>query len=371
MFLLAWKNLWQERGRFFIAIGSISVVVFLVLVLNGILNGATLGATSYIDNLKSEIVVMQDGVANMHMASSLIPSSMVSQIRSMKGVKKAEGILYLPGFARVANGKKIFGYFSGIEANDIDVGPWDIVAGRNVVRGKEVVVDKNILKFYGLGLGDKITLLDKKLTIVGASKDTGPLLNPVIFIPKDKLATMTKTQGRVSYIFVWPDAEVDSTALMARISDRFKGDVNVMTVKSLSNSDRVMIGKMSSDLVQIIVYVTLLVGLMVVVLMLYTLTMGKIRDYGIIKAVGGSPNLLMLTALWQGLLLSVIGIGVGILLALVAFPAIEYLSPGIGAFMTIGNVITVLVQFIIVGTIASILPIIQIRKIDPMLVFKI
>jgi len=370
MFLLAWKNLWQERSRFFIAVGSVAMVVFLVLVLQGILNGATLGATSYIDNLTSKIVVMQDGVSNMHMASSLISSSMVPQIRSMKGVSKAEGILYLPGFARVSNGKKIFGYFSGIEPNDINVGPWNMVAGRNVVRGKEAVVDKNILKFYGLSIGDKITLLDKDLTIVGASKNTGPLLNPVIFVPKKQLASMTKTQGRVSYIFVWPDAKTNTFELISRISQRFKGDVNVMTVNGLSKSDHVMIGEMSSDLVQIIVYVTLLAGLMVVVLMLYTLTMGKIRDYGIIKAVGGNSKILMLTALWQGLLLSITGLVVGIFLALIAFPAIEYFSPGMGAFITIGNVIIIFVQFVIVGTLASILPIIKILKIDPMLVFK-
>jgi len=366
--------LWQERGRFFITAGAVSAVVFLILVLQGILNGATFGSTEYIDNLTSDIVVMQDGVSNMHMATSFLPQAAVSRIRGMAGVKKVEGILYVPGFASVPDGRKvfgkIFGYFSGIEPDNKDVGPREMVAGRNVVRGEEVVVDKNILKFHNLKLGDKITLLDKDLTIVGVAKKTGPLLNPVIFMPKDKLAEMTKSQGLVSYIFVWSDEGIKTSALMARIQERFKGDANVMTLGGLARSDHRMIGKMSSDLVQMIVYVTLLAGLVVVVLILYTLTLSKIRDYGIIKAIGGNAKVLMLTALWQGLMLSLAGLLAGIALAFAAFPAIEYLSPGLGAFMTLKDVVVIFAQFVFVGVIAALLPIVRIRKVDPLLVFK-
>lgn len=371
MFSLAWKNLWQEKGRFFISVGTVAAVVFLVLTLQGILNGMIMGTTSYIDHLTAEIVVMQDGVSNMHMASSFIPASMISQISGMQEVKKAKGFLYIPGLITLPNNKKVFGYLSGIEPKDADVGPWDIVMGRSVVRGNEVVMDQSILHIYKLKIGDQIEYLDKKLTIVGMARDTGPLINPIIFIPKDKLASLTKTRGLVSYILVWPGEGADRRTLISKITDRFgEDDVNVMTKSELSRSDQVMIRKMSADLVQMIVVVTLLAGLVVVVLMLYTLTLSKIRDYGIMKAIGGSNSQLMMTALWQGLILSLIGLSVGIALALGVFPVIEALSPGIGAFLTLSDIFSALIAIVVVGASAAILPIFKIKGVDPLLVFK-
>lgn len=371
MFLLAWKNLWQEKGRFFISIGTVSAVVFLVLTLQGILNGMVMGTTSYIDHLEGDIVVMQDGVSNMHMASSFIPSSMISQINGLPEIEKAKGFLYLPALIKLPNGKKIWGYFSGIEPGDADVGPWELPMGRNIIRGSEVVMDQSILHAYKFKIGDKIEYLDKKLTIVGMAKNTGPLINPIIFIPKDKLASLTKTRGLVSYIFVWPEEGVNKSALISKITERFGDeDVNVMLKNELSKSDQIMIRKMSADLIQMIVSITFLVGMAVLVLMLYTLTLSKIRDYGIIKAVGGNNLQLMLTALWQGLILSLAGLGIGILLALGIFPVIEYFSPGIGAFMTLADVFLTLIAVIIIGAVAAILPILKIRNVDPLLVFK-
>jgi len=330
-----------------------------------------LGTTSYVDHLTADIVVMQDGVSNMHMASSFIPAAMVSQLNSLAEVEKAKGFLYVPGLIKLPSGKKIWGYFSGIEPEDREVGPWDLPMGRNVAKGNEVVIDQSILHLYKLNIGDEVEYLDKKLTIVGMAKDTGPLINPIIFIPKDKLAALTKTRGLVSYIFVWPQAGADSRALAARISEKFGANkVNVMTKNELIKSDQVMIRKMSADLVQMIVTVTLLVGLVVVVLMLYTLTLSKIRDYGILKAIGSTNGQLMTIAVWQGLILSLIGLALGAALTLAVFPLIEALSPGIGAFMSLGDIFLTVIAVVIVGGAAAILPIMKIRNVDPLLVFK-
>lgn len=352
--------------------GTVAAVVFLVLTLQGILNGMIAGTTSYIDHLTADVVVMQEGVSNMHMASSLIPALMVSQISGMAEVEKAKGVLYMPGLIKLPSGKKVWGYFGGIEPGDTDVGPWELPMGRNITRGSEVVIDRSILHLYRLKIGDEVEYLDKKLTIVGMAQDTGPLINPIIFIPKDKLASLTKTRGLVSYIFVWPEQGTNSQALISKITEKFgDDDVNVMLKSALSMSDHRMIRKMSADLVQMIVGITFLVGLVVVVLMLYTLTLSKIRDYGIIKAVGGSNFQLMLSALWQGLILSLAGLVIGIGLALGIFPLLESFSPGIGAFMTFSDIITALIAVIVIGAAAAVLPILKIRNIDPLLVFKV
>lgn len=370
MFALAWKNLWQERNRFLISVGTIAAVIFLILVLQGILNGSLIGATKYVDHFSGDLVVMQDGVSNMHMASSLVPKYVEAQIRGMSEVEYIESIFYLPGFVRLPNDKKVFAYFSGIETEGGRLGPWEIIEGRNVSRGDEVIIDESILLTYDVRLGEQVKFLDKELTIVGMARDTGPIINPVVFMPKDKLESLANKQGVFSYAFIWLKDGTNSDAFATKLQDRFPDEINVLSGTELVKSDQEMLGRMSADLVKMIVSITLLTGLVVIVLMLYTITLSKIRDYGIIKAVGGSNIVLLYTALWQGVLLSAAGFFVGLVFAWSAFPMIEYFSPGIGAFLTFSDMLRIFIEIIIVGAIAAFLPVWKMQHIDPMLVFK-
>lgn len=70
MWRLAFRNLFQNKARLIISVGGVALALLLSLSLDAILEGIQRQVTTYIDHSDADIFVAQEGVRNMHMASS-------------------------------------------------------------------------------------------------------------------------------------------------------------------------------------------------------------------------------------------------------------------------------------------------------------
>jgi putative ABC transport system permease protein len=70
---LARRNLFQERRRALLAVAGVAMALLLVLVLQGIFDGAMRQVTAYIRTSEADLFVSQQGVRTMHMSASALP----------------------------------------------------------------------------------------------------------------------------------------------------------------------------------------------------------------------------------------------------------------------------------------------------------
>jgi putative ABC transport system permease protein len=95
MFHLAYRNLFQNKGRLAGSIGGVALALLLILALDAIVAGMKQQLTAYMDHSRADVVVSQQGVRNMHMASSSLPSAVVNEVRRVPGVAAVTPFLYV------------------------------------------------------------------------------------------------------------------------------------------------------------------------------------------------------------------------------------------------------------------------------------
>jgi len=362
--------LWQEKTRFFVSVGGVTASVFLVFILLGILNGAIDGIVAYPQNMTADLFVMQEGTSNMHMASSNVPGTVKSRIKNIDGVKDSRGILYLGNTFKTPNGKRIFAYFVGMDSYDVEeVGPWSMSEGSIDPRQNEIIIDEITANKYFLTLGDTIELLDEDFKIIGISKETFAMANILGFMEKAKLAQLSEKKGLDSYVMVWLDSDADAEKVKQAIFDKVR-DVNVLTREEIITSDKQMARQMSIDLMMVIVSIALVVSLLVVSLTIYTATIDRSREYGILKAVGASNAKVYQIVIFQSFLSSVSGFLLAIPITYIAFAIIKNTVPEATGFISMNDTVILFVLMIFVSIGAAILPVRQISRINPIIVFN-
>ena len=82
---LAWRNLLQSRTQFVLGVGGVALAILLMLALDALLAGMEDDLIAYIEQSGADVFVVQDGVKNMHMASSAITK------RDQRLAARAEG----------------------------------------------------------------------------------------------------------------------------------------------------------------------------------------------------------------------------------------------------------------------------------------
>jgi putative ABC transport system permease protein len=127
---------------------------------------------------------------------------------------------------------------------------------------------------------------------------------------------------------------------------------------------------MSTDVITMMNLIGFFIGLAVMGLMIYTATLARRAEYGVLKALGAGNGLLYRTVLTQAVMSVVLGFGIALTITLALSSIIPRL--GLGMVMQVGSASLVKVgslSLVIAGT-AAVLPIRQIAGLDPAMVFR-
>jgi len=92
-------------------------------------------------------------------------------------------------------------------------------------------------------------------------------------------------------------------------------DVNALTKRDMAANDVKFLARVFSAPIKLMVGIAFLVGTMMVGLIIYTATVERQREYGVIKAIGAKNLVLYRVVLKQALFASVTGAFLGIVLA--------------------------------------------------------
>ncbi len=368
--MLYWtlKNLCHEPLRLLLSAFGVAVAFTLVIFFDAVFEGEAEQIVAYPKHAQADVWVMQDGVSNMHMASSLVRDSKETLIREVRGVAGVTSILYLNTVIS-AGGKQWFSYVVGMDENAPRGGPWKMLRGKSSPATGEAILPGVIARLTGLEIGDTVSVLDRKLRIVGLSGDTFSMANSVTFMAKQDLADIMDVFGSVSYLFVKAMPGVSPQALAERIEQQVE-KVNAMPAADFIRRDQEMAMQMGTEIIQIMSLIGTVLATLIVAFTAWQQVMSRQRELAIGRALGFRRGQIYLSAMLQTTVVTLLGFVIAIVIALLILPWIPVLAPTIHLKLSTASFIHLAGLSGMVAVLAALWPARRVARLDPLIVFQ-
>lgn len=363
---LARRNLFQNKTRLILSAAGVALSVMLILVLNGFLSGVYRQATAYLDSTPGSVVVAQEGVRNFFAANSVLPPGTVESVRETEGVSRAIPIasqFVIFELHDEKQGAQIVGYDP-----EVGGGPWDLAEGRGVQADDELVVDRALAETHDISVGDEITVGERGFTVVGISEGTSMWAAGLMFVRKDAVEELMGAPEATSMVLVTPEDGVAATTLRERLSEAQGADS--LLKGAVAANDQQLFARAFSGPLRLMVGISLLVGALVVGLVIYTATIERQKEYGVLKAVGAKNGVLYRVVTTQALIVAGLGSALGVGLAYGAAWIIVALRPEFLVPIEPEAVGWALLMGIVMALLGALLPARKVAKLAPAEVFR-
>lgn len=359
------RSLFQSRTRLVLSVGGVALALMLVLSLDAIFVGMERQLSAYIRESGADLFVAQSGVRNMHMASSYLSPTVTAQVARVDGVAEATPLAYV-STAVISSDQQYLAYVIGLPADAALGRPQDVSSGTHPIGRGEVVIDGPVAR-AGVRVGDDVTILGSPFRVVGVSDAYGSVFNSFAFVPLD--AFKTYGYDNISFVLVRAAAGTDAADLARRIEAEVP-DVTVTLRGEFAAQEVRTINDMATDVVAIMNAIGFVIGLAVMALTVYTATVARRAEYGILKALGARTARLCRAVVAQAVLMVVVGLAAGIAFTLTIAEIVQRTSLQLSLALELGPVAKAAAMSLIITALAALLPILQIARIDPAIVFR-
>ncbi|HET6444247.1 MAG TPA: ABC transporter permease [candidate division Zixibacteria bacterium] len=367
MTYLAFHNLWQQKFRLTLSIAGVALAMMLIIILNGFLSGIYVQVTAYLDNSPADLIVAQDGVTNLVGATSLLPSNTEDEVRSVGGIDQISPIVAQFVILDLHN-QKVVSYMVGYDLDE-GGGPWLLKTGREPADNDEVVLDWVMAGDHGFELGDEINILGAPFTVVGLSEGTNSWMASFFFIEKGAAEQLLLSPGATSFLLLTVEPGADVEAVEAILDGRL-GGVEIVPAETIKQKDIELLVEIFAIPLRIMVAIAFTVGTAILGMVIYTATVEREKEYGVLKAVGAKNQQLYWLVAQQGLVTGLLGVILGIGMA---WLAAYWIMNSWSKFLIIFQPITVLsasLTGLLMGLLAALLPARKVARLDPAEVFR-
>lgn len=369
--LIAFRNLLQEKLRLLLSVSGVALAVMLVLILNGFVAGLYKQVSAYLDNAPGSIVVTQQGVTNLLSATSLLPPNAMSQSEDINGVSDVVPILSQFIILDLHGRKQpayLIGYPEGSNTAGERGGPWSIVQGREPLSDDEVVFDQVLAERHDLALGEEFDVMGRDFEIVGLSEGTTSWMASFIFMKKSAAEELLRAPDATSILLISQTGVADQAQVLLNL-DRIPG-VDALLKETVITNDTKLLVEVFSTPLQLMAGIAFLVGVLVVGLVIYTATVERQREFGVMKAIGAPNRLLYLVVGIQALIAAGIGAVAGIGLATGLAEGIMRVRPEFLIILTQDSVWLAIGSGLGMALLAALIPARSVAQLEPADVFR-
>src|SRR3990167_6485808 len=88
IFLIAFKNLFKEKGRLLITVGGVTFSVVLILLLLGLYQGWSTQITKFLGNIEADFWVGSNGSSDLSHGISILPVQTRTQLEDIEGIDR-------------------------------------------------------------------------------------------------------------------------------------------------------------------------------------------------------------------------------------------------------------------------------------------
>ncbi len=369
---LALKDIRHGLFRFVLTCFGLGLLMTVVLAMIGIYNGLVSDALAVVKSPAVDVWVVESGTQGPFAEASSIPADTRDAVARMPGVAEAGAINYQTVEAS-HGGKTLRLYVIGYETGRPG-GPLHIAEGRGIGTSHfELVADRKT----GLTPGDTIRLGRNRFTVVGlveGAMNSGG--DPAVFMTlSDAMGLQTELSPADQRVQAARGANPVKSASVAAIIVRVKpgADVDLLTatlrqwkhLSALTQADQetILLASVVDKArrqIGLFLGILLSVSAVVIALIIYTMTMEKLKQIATLKLIGAPDRTIIGLIVQQALLLGMSGWGIGLALILLVkdnFPRRVVLEP-FNAMVLAGIIVVVCLAASALGVRAA-------MKVDP------
>ncbi len=361
MISLAGRDILHSWSKFVLTGLGLGLLIGVTFTMAGVYRGMVDDAKVLLNNSGADLWVVQKDTLGPYAESSSIRDDVYRDILGMPGVAQAASVTYLTMQVRKGGTDvraMVVGFVPGEPGE-----PAYLIAGRRVTRGHyESVADVSA----GFALGDRIRIRRHDYTVVGLTRrmvSSGG--DPMVFISlkdaqeaqflKDNDAIVTErartaanpalnrpgVPGLLDAIEASQTSNHNVNAVLVRVAEGRSPEAVAQEIRRWKHlqaytrvqMEDILIAKLianASKQIGMFLVILTIVSAAIVAFIIYTMTLGKIREIAVLKLVGTHNRTIASMILQQALGLGAIGFAVGKIAATVwgpAFPRYVLLEP--------------------------------------------
>ena len=391
MISLAGRDILHGWSKYVLTGLGLGLLIGVTLTMAGVYRGMVDDAHALLANSRADLWVVQKDTQGPYAESSSIKDDVVRSMRGMPGVAVAANVAYLTMQVQ-RNGRDQRVMVVGMEPG-MPGAPGYLVAGRHITRNHyEAVADVKT----GFALGDVVRIRRHDYTVVGLTRrmvSSGG--DPMLFVPmkdaqetqflkdndaivNDRARTAANpafnrpgSPGLLEAVQSLQTSSRSVNAVLVQIAPGFTPEQVAgpirrwkhLSVHTRDQMEDILIVKLianSAKQIGMFLVILVIVSAAIVAFIIYTMTMGKLREIAVLKLIGTRDRTIAGMILQQALGLGLIGFAVGKVAATVwgpAFPKYVLLLPG--------DAVAGLVATLLMCALASTLAIRVALKVDP------
>ena len=374
MLLVARKNLFAEKIRLAISVGGVALSVFLIGILLSLYRGWDEQVGGFVEQVPADLWVASDGTTDFLAASSVLPDALTAALQISPDVDQASSLIVRP--MEVYRSKdppddtfdiQLVGYDPTVGLG----GPLEIVDGKSTPGPGEVIIDKETRKRHNVRIGDELRRGTQKLTVVGVASGGDFVWTQVAFVTTQtaiEFLNLEPTSIR-TFIVITLDNPEEADIVARRLEQATPGVKYVSPEQFASETRDRILGNILPILIVVLI-VAFIVGLAVAGLTIYTATVEKSREYGILKAEGFGNPFLYRVVFEQSMVTGFMGFVIGAGMTLIIAPFAQDAVPQFVVYVRWQDILSILSATILMSLLAAYIPVRRIASIDPVTVFK-
>ena len=307
---LVFSNIAHRPARTAVSVFGTGVGVLLIIFTVGLAHGVLHERGRRESNIGAEIMIRPSGSIGLGGGVQFkLPVSDAAKIASMPGVRAATAV-----------GQTLDKSDSGFGSRLIDGVNYDEYAaiahitmreGRKLESGDEAIIDPEWQRTRHAKVGDTVRVFERDFKIVGIYEPPG---GGRIKIPFSTMQEQEGAENRASAILVACVDPAQQEEVAARILQKFPEDQLVFT-RDLPEIYASGVPALNV-FIKVVVGVAAAISMLVILLAMYTTVTERTRQIGILKSLGMSKTAIAWVIEQEAIIVSVLGVAVGVLLTL-------------------------------------------------------
>jgi putative ABC transport system permease protein len=320
---IAWRNIFRNKKRTLITIGSIFIALFLIILMRGMQFG-------FYENLIKTVVESYSGYIEIHDKdywenqslnnSMIVDKQLLNEINEIQGVENV--LERIKAFSLASSNDKIKGILiNGVNIQDekliVDWNKRMVSGSLNFNGSNQVVIGKGISKYFNLNLKDTLVLFGQgyqgmmaagKYEIIGIVDLKNPKLNDLgVFMDIDVTRRYISSDRIVTHLVIDKEENYDAEKLASKIRKNLSNDFEVLSwKKTLPDLDQTITADSAGGLIMVyILYIVVCFGMFGTVIMM---TEERKYEFGVLISLGMSRLKLSSVVLFEILILSLLGV---------------------------------------------------------------
>ena len=349
MISLAGRDILHSWGKFVLTGIGLGLLIGVTLTMAGVYRGMVDDARALLDNSGADLWVVQQDTQGPYAEASSLRDDVVRSVLGLPGVARAANVTYLTMQVRASEGpaqkagREVRAMIVGFEPGQPGA-PGYLVAGRHITRSHyEAVVDVRT----GFMLGQRIRIRRHDYTVVGLTQrmvSSGG--DPMVFIPlkdaqeaqflKDNDAILNDrartaanpglnrpgVPGLLEAIQASQAANHNVNTVLVQVQPGVAAESVAEPIRrwkhleayTRAQMEEILVAKLiatSAKQIGMFLVILAIVSAAIVAFIIYTMTLGKIREIAVLKLIGTRNRTIAGMILQQALGLGLIGFIVG------------------------------------------------------------